>query len=124
MLSGIGPRDHLQAHGITCVADRAGVGTNLQDRYEVGVVTEMIEDWKVLAGATFSPPLPNAPGDPCYVEWQNGTGVYTTNGSVLGIVRRSSPDRHDPDLFIFAVPGNFQGYYPGTRRLPCGRRTS
>ena len=33
--------------------------------------------------ATFKPPLPNQPGDPCYQQWQNGQGVYTTNGSVL-----------------------------------------
>jgi choline dehydrogenase len=113
MLSGIGPRAHLEERGIACLVDRPGVGSNLQDRYEVGVVTEMKQDWKILAGATFAPPLPNAVGDPFYVDWQNGRGVYTTNGSVLGIVRRSAGDRPDPDLFVFAVPGNFQGYYPG-----------
>jgi choline dehydrogenase-like flavoprotein len=37
MLSGVGPRSHLAAHKIPLVADRPGVGANLQDRYEVGV---------------------------------------------------------------------------------------
>ncbi|SMR83208.1 choline dehydrogenase [Aliiroseovarius halocynthiae] len=35
MLSGIGPAAHLQEHGIEVVADRAGVGQNLQDHLEV-----------------------------------------------------------------------------------------
>ena len=37
MLSGIGPAGHLRAHGIDVVADRAGVGANLQDHLEVWV---------------------------------------------------------------------------------------
>ncbi|MBE1292813.1 MAG: choline dehydrogenase [Rhodobacteraceae bacterium] len=35
MLSGIGPGAHLAEHGIEVVADRAGVGQNLQDHLEV-----------------------------------------------------------------------------------------
>jgi len=35
MLSGIGPAAHLAEHGIEVVADRAGVGQNLQDHLEV-----------------------------------------------------------------------------------------
>ena len=35
MLSGIGPAEHLKSHGIDVVADRAGVGQNLQDHLEM-----------------------------------------------------------------------------------------
>ena len=35
MLSGIGDAQHLQAHGIPVVADRKGVGQNLQDHLEL-----------------------------------------------------------------------------------------
>ena len=35
MLSGIGPAEHLKEHGIKVVADRQGVGKNLQDHLEV-----------------------------------------------------------------------------------------
>ena len=35
MLSGIGPAAHLKAHGIDVIADRPGVGANLQDHLEV-----------------------------------------------------------------------------------------
>ncbi len=37
MLSGIGPAAHLSEHGIDVVADRAGVGQNLQDHLELYV---------------------------------------------------------------------------------------
>jgi choline dehydrogenase len=113
MLSGIGPEGHLRQYGIPVIVDRAGVGTNLQDRYEVSVVSEMKQNWKMLDKATFEPPLPNERGDPCYVEWQNGKGVYTTNGALLAVIRKSSPDLPDPDLFMFALAGKFHGYFPG-----------
>jgi choline dehydrogenase len=35
MLSGIGPAEHLKEHGIDVIADRPGVGGNLQDHLEV-----------------------------------------------------------------------------------------
>jgi choline dehydrogenase len=40
MLSGIGPADHLQEHGIEVVHDLPGVGQNLQDHLEVWVQHE------------------------------------------------------------------------------------
>jgi choline dehydrogenase len=113
MLSGIGPKAHLEANGIKCLLDRPGVGQNLQDRYEVGVITQMQENWKTLANATFKPPLPNQTGDPCYVDWQSGKGVYATNGAALAIIKKSSAAQQDPDLFMFALPGYFRGYFTG-----------
>ena len=35
MLSGIGPAAHLKEHGVDVIADRAGVGANLQDHLEI-----------------------------------------------------------------------------------------
>ena len=40
MLSGIGPAAHLAEHGIEVIADRPGVGANLQDHLEVYVQQE------------------------------------------------------------------------------------
>ncbi|MBA8841610.1 choline dehydrogenase [Ochrobactrum sp. RH2CCR150] len=40
MLSGIGPAAHLKEHGIEVVADRPGVGQNLQDHLEVYIQQE------------------------------------------------------------------------------------
>lgn len=43
MLSGIGPADHLREMGIEIVADRPGVGGNLQDHLELYVQNECLQ---------------------------------------------------------------------------------
>ncbi len=112
MLSGIGPRAHLEENGITCRVDRPGVGRNLQDRYEVAVVSEMCQPFKILEKATFKPPAEGEAGDDCFKDWQKGKGVYTTNGAVAAAILSSNSARPDPDLFIFGLPGLFKGYFP------------
>lgn len=112
-LSGIGPRRELEAHGIEVRADLPGVGENLQDRYEVGVVTEMEADFRILAECTFEAPGPGESPDPCFTAWQRGEGLYTSNGHVIAIVMKSAEQRRDPDLFVFGIPTYFKGYYPG-----------
>ena len=114
MLSGIGPRQHLESEalGITCQVDLPGVGKNLQDRYEVGVISQMRRPFNVLEGCGFKPPAAGEPDDPCLKQWrQEGTGLYATNGAVLAVIRRSKPDLPDPDLFLFGLPGTFGGYF-------------
>jgi choline dehydrogenase len=108
MLSGVGPKQHLESMGIKVRVDLQGVGSNLQDRYEVGVVNKMnFKEWWVLKGAKF------AAGDPQYQEWKDKkTGVYTTNGAVAAIIKRSVKERPLPDLFMFALLGKFYGYFP------------
>ena len=113
MLSGIGPRDELTRHNIATRIHLPGVGKNLQDRYEVGVVAEAAKPFPLLKNATFAGPSPGQSGDEFFVEWRNeGTGLYATNGAVIGFLARSSVAENDePDLFIFGVPGSFIGYY-------------
>lgn len=41
MLSGIGPADHLRAHGIDVVHDLPGVGENLTDHFGIDIVAEL-----------------------------------------------------------------------------------
>ena len=43
MLSGIGPADHLRANGVAMLADRPGVGGNLQDHLEVYFQVECLQ---------------------------------------------------------------------------------
>ena len=109
MLSGVGPADELEKFNIPVRVDLPGVGSNLQDRYEVGVVNRMNFDcWKVLECATFDDQ------DPQFNDWKHRReGVYTTNGAVLSVIRRSTPDKDLPDLFCFALLGDFHGYFPG-----------
>jgi choline dehydrogenase-like flavoprotein len=90
--------------------DLPGVGLNLQDRYEVTVISQMKGDFSLLEGATFKPPRTGQP-DRHLKQWRDtGTGLYTSNGSVLGILKRSNPDLEQPDLFIFGLPLPFRGY--------------
>ncbi len=114
MLSGIGDEAHLKKHNIKCRVHLPGVGQNLQDRYEVTVISEMKKVFSLLDHATFG--LPDSPTrpDPHLAEWrEEGTGLYTSNGAVLGIFKRSRPDLPQPDLFIFGIPAPFRGYELG-----------
>ena len=114
MLSGIGPRAELERHGIAPRVERQGVGANLQDRYEIGVISRFPEPFSLLQGCSVRPPGPDDPPDRCLEEWQRDrSGVYATNGVVIGVIRRSRPERALPDLYIFGFPGAFRGYYPG-----------
>ncbi len=112
MLSGIGPRAQLERHGIPLRVDLPGVGKNLQDRYEAGVVNRMnFDQWPVFRGAKFDS------SDPLFKAWQSRrSGPYTTNGAVLTLFTRSAPERPLPDLFCMALLGRFEGYYPGYSR--------
>ena len=110
MLSGIGPADHLRSMGITPRVDLPGVGENLQDKYEVTVVSELVEDIRLIKECTFGE-LP----DPCLSRYlvDPAGSAYGHNGVLLGFRRKSDPSLPAPDLFIFGIPGDFRGYYPG-----------
>ncbi len=117
MLSGIGARDELTRHGIAVRVDLPGVGKNLQDRYEIGVVNRMKKRWAAYDGATFGP------GDPQFARWKwQRAGVYTTNGSVLTLFRYSPDANGVPDLFCMSVLARFKGYYPSYSRDLIARR--
>ena len=111
MLSGIGPGSELKQHSIPVRVDLP-VGRNLQDRYEVGVVNRMKANWSILNGALFDRT------DPIYKEWSTRReGVYTTNGGVLAVIKKSEAARPLPDLFMFALMSKFYGYFPGYSAL-------
>jgi choline dehydrogenase len=112
-LSGIGPRQELDRHGLPICVDRPGVGENLQDRYEITVITRMKHDFSLMKGMKLRPPLPGEEPDPQFREWLAGGGAYTTNGAVVSITKRSLPNRPEPDLFLFGLLGSFKGYFPG-----------
>jgi choline dehydrogenase-like flavoprotein len=108
MLSGIGPRAELERLGIPVRIDLPGVGRNLQDRYEVGVIHRMKKRWKALEGAGFQA------GDPLFRKWQHGGGgLYGSNGAALTVTRRSSKSAGDLDLFMMGMLVKFKGYYTG-----------
>ncbi len=126
MLSGIGPEAELTKWRISPLGGRfwPGVGKNLQDRYELAVISEMSKDFEILKSCSFETPRDDSV-DPCFRSWRDqGTGLYTTNGGLFSFVKRSSVAEHlvpplpgvntppPPDLFIFGLLGLFKGYFP------------
>ncbi|KAF7187257.1 Oxygen-dependent choline dehydrogenase [Pseudocercospora fuligena] len=114
-LSGIGPADELAQFGIPTIVNLQGVGRNLQDRYEVGVVGKSDVPFSLFGPCKYNYESP----DPCLQQFQGGVtpidkGPYTSNGLAIGTTFSSSVnDDPKPDVFIVAVPAYFQGYYRG-----------
>lgn len=111
--SGIGPSEDLEKSGIRCQVALRGVGKNLHDRYEIGVITKMRQPFSLLDGVKF-----DVGKDVHYENWQrSGKGVYASNGIVVGFQKKSSPALRHPDphadLYIFCLPAAIKGYYPG-----------
>ncbi|KAJ5116272.1 Glucose-methanol-choline oxidoreductase [Penicillium angulare] len=110
-LSGIGPKEELSKFGIKTLVHLPGVGANLQDRYETGVVGKSPTDFVLTEKCTFMYSLP----DPCLDQWENDPlwkGTYSTNGIAIAIIHKSSVAEDEPDLLISGAPVNFPGYYP------------
>jgi choline dehydrogenase-like flavoprotein len=107
MLSGIGPPDQLAALGIKVEVPLEGVGRNLQDRYEVGLVHKASRPWTCLQDARFTA------NDPVYRDWLAGRGMYISNGAAVAFALRSNPRKANPDLFVMALLTRFSGYFSG-----------
>ena len=102
MLSGVGPVQHLQEHGITPVLDLAGVGAHLHDHVDVVIVVNApkVKDllgltpgglWKAVRGI---------------FEWRRQrSGMLTTNFAEAGGFIKSAPDEPIPDLQLHFVVG-------------------
>lgn len=116
-LSGIGPQAELRQHGIAVKCDLPGVGENLQDRYEVAVVSRLKEGFSLMEGMKFRAPEVGEEPDPQFRDWLQGKGPYTTNGGVIALIKRSFQERPEPDLFVFGLLGYFKGYWPGYSKL-------
>jgi choline dehydrogenase-like flavoprotein len=110
MLSGVGPAEELSRHGIDLRVALDGVGRNLQDRYEIGIVHRTCRPWECLHGVEFEI------GDPAYRQWEEGRGMYCSNGAAVALSLRSSAARVQksaPDLFVMALVTRFIGYFTG-----------
>ncbi|KAM5346263.1 hypothetical protein ACJ41O_009268 [Fusarium nematophilum] len=116
-LSGVGPREELESHGIPVVVDLPAVGNYLQDNYEGGVTVEASVPWEnnPFANCTFT----LQPDDPCLQEWEaSHTGPYGEGAAPLGLLYRSSvSETKYSDSFLFGAAGVvFRGYFPGYSR--------
>ena len=100
MLSGIGPATHLAAHGIDVVADRPGVGANLQDHLEVYIQQESKVPITLNGHLNlFSKALIGA-------QWLFlRTGLGTSNQFEAAAFVRSAPGVRYPDIQFHFLPG-------------------
>jgi len=102
MLSGIGPAEHLQQHGIPVVQHLPGVGRNLHDHVDVVQVVDAPHLTELFG---LSPRgIVNAVRG--IFEWrQHRTGALTTNFAEAGGFIRSTPEEALPDLQLHFVIG-------------------
>ena len=126
MLSGIGEAQQLRSlkiagprdaddEEIVGVIDLPGVGRNLQDRYEVSVISQMRKPFSTLDSVSFKP---GDPDDRARRQWlAQRQGLYATNGGAVAFFFKSSQAVNgEPDVFIFGAPAAFRGYYWGWSR--------
>lgn len=113
-LSGVGPAAELKKFNIPVVVDLPGVGTNLQDHYEINVQGKAPSDFSALDGCTFD----GSSQDACLKRWQTSIlgnrGIYASPGLGAAMFYKSSAaELNNFDVFVFGGPVNFRGYFPG-----------
>jgi choline dehydrogenase-like flavoprotein len=107
MLSGIGPAAHLQSLGIPVVADRSGVGTNLQDHLDV-LVTRRLNDSRLIGPSLSAIPR-------LWKQWKqyqrDRTGLLASNFNETGGYIRTLPELNKPDVqwHFMIAPGDDHG---------------
>ncbi len=119
-LSGIGPADEIQAHGIAPVLDRPGVGANLQEHVNtfatfdctepISIQREMRFDrltWSVMRWALF----------------RTGPAAVFPTQSVSFIRTQPNSERPDIELLLSPISPDAHLWFPGIRK-PVGHRFS
>lgn len=101
MLSGVGPKDELERHGIQVVADLPGVGENLQDHpdFVASYKTNSLDALGVSVRGAIK-----TLGD--IRQYRNSrTGTLTTNFAEGGAFLKTRPDLDRPDVQMHFVVG-------------------
>jgi len=115
LLSGIGPAPHLQDNGIAVVADRPGVGANLQDHLQLRLI------YKVEGIATlnerYHAPLGLAGMLAEYVLFRRGP--LTMAPSQLGLFTRSDPEEERANLQYHVQPLSLDRFGEPLHRFPA-----
>jgi choline dehydrogenase len=99
MLSGVGPATHLAEHGIEVVADRPGVGANLQDHLELYIQQECTQPITLYSKLGL---LSKARIGLEWLLFKSGDG--TTNHFESAAFLRSKPGVEYPDIQYHFLP--------------------
>lgn len=97
MLSGVGPRDQLAAHGIDVVADVPGVGQNLHEH------PYLMQRWRATL-PTLNKPRPGMILKGIKDYALHGTGLFALTMVQVQVMHRSDPTQPSPDLQLQFVP--------------------
>lgn len=101
MLSGIGPRAELERHGIPVLHDLPGVGRNLQDHLDIGLVCRSPSRKSYGLSFTLLLRLFGA----LYDYFVRKTGMLTSNVAESGGFLRTRPGLDRPDVQFHFLPG-------------------
>jgi choline dehydrogenase-like flavoprotein len=106
MLSGIGPADHLKAHGIEVLVDRPAVGSDLQDH--IDYVASFKTGGSVFNGTTLSGSMRFLRS---IFEWRSKrTGTLTTPYAESGGFAKTRADVAVPDVQFHFVPAMLEDH--------------
>ncbi|KLN52824.1 GMC family oxidoreductase [Variovorax paradoxus] len=115
MLSGIGPRRHLEALGIHCVLDLPGVGQNLSEHPNLIMVFKAKDRVGLTKWLRYDRTAASV------AQWLlRHEGVFATNGATANIFTRTQPglDRPDMQMICMAVNNTATPWFPGLTPPP------
>ena len=115
LLSGVGPARHLQEHGIAVVADRPGVGANLQDHLQLRLIYKV--DGIATLNERYHAPLSLAGMLLEYALFRRGP--LTMAPSQLGVFTRSDPDQERANLQFHIQPLSLDRFGEPLHRFPA-----
>jgi len=115
MLSGVGPAQHLAEHGISVVADRPGVGGNLQDHLQLRLIYK-VEGIKTL-NERYHAPFGLAGMFAEYVLFRRGP--LTMAPSQLGLFTRSDRDQVRANLQYHIQPLSLDRFGEPLHKFPA-----
>jgi len=100
MLSGLGPADHLTAHGVPVLCDLPAVGQNLEDHLGVGPAIATVSDPDAVFGQ-----LPDRFEDALAEFERTGGGLLATHHLDVGGFYSVDAGTMSPQCQVFMLPG-------------------
>ena len=108
-LSGIGPAEHLRAHGIDVLHDSPGVGRDLQDHYQTRIVMELNRPLSV--NDDVNNPLRLALTGLRYALFRRGPMTFSAGH--VGVFTKVLPQSATPDAQVHFIPFSATKYGGG-----------
>jgi choline dehydrogenase len=115
LLSGIGSADHLREHGIPVIADRPGVGANLQDHLQLRLIYKV--DGITTLNERYHSPFGRARMLAEYALFRRGP--LTMAPSQLGLFTRSDPDQDRANLQYHIQPLSLERWGQPLHEFPA-----